>query len=120
MAAHPETVITLTVRELVREQREAFQTGWWLRHGEKRPFDDGSPAHRAAVQCYPLPKVTRPRVVHDGDYDYKCEAGQLFWRGKVTGWWHFDHKEPPTPTVDRVKLWADLLANPNEEVEDDS
>jgi hypothetical protein len=83
--------------------------------------------HRArgreyAEQRYPLPKVTRPRVVRDrfGEkWRVAPESGEthLEWqdRNNDTRW----EKKLGNlvVTFDRVALWADLLANPTEEVE---
>jgi hypothetical protein len=76
---------------------------------------DALPWAEMAAREYPYPKVTRPRVVAE-DYDlswryvdggFELNTGDGIWRpGPYI-----------TVTPHRVRLWADLLANPTEEVE---
>ena len=108
---------TYTERELVLAQRDAYARG--LGEGTQYWGDD---AVAKARHEYPLPKVTRPRVVDDPHVfsQFKADGGKLYWRGGNTGWYAFDNvANPPAflPTEERVRLWADLLANPTEEVE---
>lgn len=79
-------------------------------------------AEQTAASRYPLPKVTRPRVVtfdnaafrfHDGVIQKRHRNG--FDAGHDV--WAIAHL-PATAAL--VRLWAELLANPTEEVEDDS
>lgn len=83
-----------------------------------------------AAECYPLPKVTRPRVVRDPEhggggsyYEWSVQHDRVHFR------WSFaaldDWKEATggianmllTPTPERIAVWAYLLANPTEECE---
>lgn len=82
----------------------------------------------AAKRRYPLPKVTRPRVVVDGDRDeWRIKDGALQFRyesrAKVYGAEDEGWQEP-TPSAFNSANWvrvqpalADLLANPLETVE---
>lgn len=76
-------------------------------------------------RLYPLPKVTRPRVLKDRfGVDWRMAGNVLENRERDGREWRTTLA--PTDcdgtsylgTADRVKLWADLLARPNEEVED--
>jgi hypothetical protein len=118
-----------TEREVIQRERRAFCEGVsagpvmgepWLGTGAE------------AVKRYPLPKVTRPRVVAD-PHSWLVERDEAF--GKVAVYWTVasaaaavnpcDHDgvllQAPTPmarpTAARIALWADLLARPTEEVE---
>lgn len=69
---------------------------------------------------YPLPKVTRPRVVNDPsdstvEWRFENNAG-LVWRA-VPGFPMWNGVSTWYPKPERVKMWADLLANPTEEVD---
>lgn len=79
-----------------------------------------------AERRLPLPKVMRPRVVRDcGSFTTRSEwcvvDGSLRFRDapeREWKWWReFRDYADTAPLPERVKLWADLLANPTEEVE---
>jgi hypothetical protein len=81
-----------------------------------------------AASRYPLPKLTRPRVVAEdsGDWEYRVAGGvvECRWlRNRTPGASYFGEVNPAGDgirldvTADRVALWADLLANPTEEVD---
>lgn len=121
-----------TEREMVLAKRAAYVLGAGYEYGYaiagRLPTRELASAERElrrerlAADRYPLPSVTRPRVVRD---TYSCEwravDGALEWRtvGHIS--W-----TPPEPSgrvdgmylyPDRVQLLADLLANPTETVE---
>lgn len=101
-----------TMRDMVLAQRDAYARGL----GEETQYwgDDAvAKAHRE----YPLPKVTRPRVVSDGTMEWKYENELLMCR--YSGWdvWRsVQYSEVPLNRR-RAEALADLLANPTEEVE---
>lgn len=99
-----------TERDMILAKREAYAAGakaWGAasKNGVLR-----------AAREYPFPKITRPRVVRD-----KFGVGML-WRvmsGELQSSFRGNEwcVEPAYVTPERVALWADLLANPTEEVE---
>lgn len=104
----------------------AFATGRSLNEPEVK---------RAAAERYPLPTVTRPRVVADPFPTSPIEWCALPWAGtgkaaihvrRVPGGeWRVWTQESVAAascvvTAERVALWADLLANPTETVEADA
>lgn len=107
-----------TERDLVLAKREGFVEG----NGSMVFLD---PCARAAIR-YPLPKVTRPRVVKDVklssrlSFNFRVKKGVLRWESPGQGdWTAFDlWLDDDHPIIGPV--WADLLANPTEEVEDDA
>lgn len=72
---------------------------------------------REAKEKYPLPMITRPRVVclnlHDDNLEYKIEHKTLFYRTEGQSIWKQAYSG-------YVEMLADLIKNPTEEVEDDS
>ncbi len=83
---------------------------------------DAGLSARGAAEVYPLPKVTRPRVVRDPEFcEFKWSMG-----GHGLMLQQFDRKPEHYPrpgegldaTRSRVVVWADLLANPTEEVDE--
>lgn len=107
----------LTERECVERERKAFACGWMARGGG-RYLGEGEAAHR-----FPLPTVTRPRVVNDheslfpsawrvvdGELQYCYYTENHRWYPAAGKVWRI------TPA--RARLWADLLENPTEEVEE--
>lgn len=109
-------------REYVLAQREAFLQG--AAHGREYAH---VPSKCGQVGCasrrYPL-KVTRPRVVRDsgpmGSSEWRYVNGRLECR--LTGAMEWDVADGEDGTckmfirAERVKLLADLIANPTEEV----
>lgn len=127
----------VSAREAVERERRAFVDGGKWRYilavGHSGPscivppIDD--PRYDAeAAKRYPLPTVTRPRVVDDnpahpcgeqwcvidGTLRYRYAPGRDWMR-----WSEFRNHSAAAPTPGRVALWADLLANPTETVEAD-
>lgn len=122
---------TITERDAVLRQRAAFFDGayWaWVNNyaectGAK--FNHEGYVHEQAADRYPLPTITRPRVVKDAadpSVEFCFVDGVLQYRADSGSWWRLvpdDGRVPTTifyPTAERVRLWADLLANPTEEV----
>jgi hypothetical protein len=93
-----------------RDWAKAAPLAWWPCH--MRTHD--------IAKMFPLPKVTRPRVVRDREgWKWQCIDGRIQWSGP-RGWRFADVMTYAVRvTPERVVLWADLLANPTEDVEDD-
>jgi hypothetical protein len=103
-----------TERDLVMAKREAYLQGC-VRFGCDKP--------RAADYCvsrYPLPKVTRARVVadpHDGEVMWSYDVGGFRATAKYRNAMPLVRiSEAHHMTHARAEMWADLLANPTEEV----
>lgn len=75
----------------------------------------GADVRDEAAREYPLPKISRPRVVYRGDFAWKVEDGRFWFRLGESGDWHGIVFGPVT--VKLVHFWNDLAANPTEEVE---
>lgn len=106
---------TYTEREKVLAERAAFAHGY--RNAKNHaPLDFIAESQERAAQFYPLPKVTRPRVVEDSDgacWRWTPARG-LEWRTPGLDW-HNANASMISETCRRVV--ADLLANPTEKVE---
>lgn len=124
-----------TERELVLAKRHAFVDGsyWGYKASQEAAAKSvgvlgawsRADADMASESAYPFPKVTRPRVVqdpHDSTITYRAVDDLLEYNDGLRGFidigstsetWSNDNY----PTKARVVLWADLLANPTEEVE---
>ena len=108
-----------TERDLVLAKREAFCAG---RGAAFVHYDIGAPQGKAwpgsahlAAERYPLPKVTRPRVVTREDgCQLRISGGQLQYKW-LDGDWREYGSINWTP-AQRAAM-ADLLANPTEEVD---
>lgn len=117
---------TVTEREAVLREREAF--------------DNGATCARLALQCkqasqrsleeiakrdYPLPKITRPRVVRDFSLDttreFRVVDGVIQARdiGRLNQEWGTEGLRGWKVDAAVIRTFADLLANPTEEIEDD-
>lgn len=111
-----------TERDLILAKREGYvrhcneACGQWSEHAMQK----------FAESAYPLPKVTRARVVKDpmDGSGWAVKDGMLQWTYDATARMciiavfdepAFWSKYRPTPA--RIRLWADLLANPTEEVD---
>lgn len=109
-----------TERERIAFMREAFTEGRLIPYLPTRER-----AWAEAVERYPLPKVSRPRVVADPHMRDNAVSWRVvddviqyrYNRDPVIDSWIVG---PPDflPTRERVVMWADLLANPVEIVED--
>ena len=112
-----------TERALVLAQREAFVAGVDARYDQSvRPnrlscvgeFDKHC-ASVAACLRYPLPKVTRPRVLTDQyGTSWRVRDGQLEMKPTESISWTVAYRHGV------AALFRDLLANPTEEVDDDA
>jgi hypothetical protein len=98
-----------------RRSRETYSVEEWER--SIRGLVEGE-----AAMTYPLPKVTRPRVVMDGDgagwrfipISEGVENGR-FERSDTRDLWRPVSQVPAWPDI--IAILADLLANPTEEVD---
>lgn len=108
---------TVTEREVVLRERKAYVAGW--RDVNRLDGD------MAATRLYPLPSITRPRVVKDPaypSYEWRVVDGLLEWRRDPysSGWVSIETAGGfigiYAATKQRVAVWADLLSNPTEEV----
>lgn len=124
-----------TEREVILRERRAFTDGayCWM-HGEARLM--GRSVHSSdvlndAVHKFPLPKITRPRVVVDSRWsrrEFRVVDGQMQTRDPGEQWHCLENPNvnarsaglPIVIDAVRVALWADLIANPTEEIEDAS
>lgn len=114
-----------TLRDMVLAQRKAFEDATVRSSGNfaMREFPDMESLKAATKRLYPLPTVTRPRVERDpfspgmhwkvikGGTDARCVTD-------VSGEW--ETPDGVFVNAERVKLWADLLERPTEQVEDDA
>ena len=110
-----------TERELILAKREGY-----MRHCEKFCARiNKEEANVSAVVEYPLPKVTRPRVVKDSvGMEFRFIADNqpplVEWRNTLTEeklWRVSTVCNGVAVNAERAKLWADLVANPTEEVD---
>jgi hypothetical protein len=121
---------TVTEREAVQRERAAFMAGGRavFEHFRISPETCHRDATWAGTESlarerYPFPTITRPRVlVDESGMGWKYEGG-AFWytlstRRDLIDWRRDDPSDVKHElTVERVTLWADLLAHPTEEVE---
>jgi hypothetical protein len=121
---------TLSEKEAVMRERVAFAKG--MRENRCDPQVCACPACATAIheatRRYPLPRIRRPRVVADNREGHRREfrvfEGQMqtrsirqpYWSCVENGHTNADGTGLAIDAV-RVKLWADLLASPLEEVE---
>lgn len=74
-----------------------------------------------ANRLYPLPKVTRPRVVRDtrgSGLEWRSVDGRLQYRDRdAGGGWRPESEIAISPDPDRVAMWSSLLASPTETVD---
>lgn len=128
-----------TERDLILAKREAFEEGatrvWTAFARETDACPHGwRGSNVLAAEAYPLPKSTRPRVMSDPNSlngrEWRCVGRQFETRvresSRLAEWHLVDWSEynrgafvehPLAPTPERVAMWADLLANPTEEVD---
>lgn len=111
-----------TQRDMVLAQRTAFEEGaHWAWDGHWRRDTRPDEYAEAAIQRYPIPKISRPRVMVDRwgmAWKYERES---FWYSLGTNpieWKHNDEDSVVHElTPGRVALWNNLLARPTEEVD---
>jgi hypothetical protein len=118
---------TVTEREAVLRERRAYilglQDACW--RDPETEEDAMARAEIDAARRYPLPRVTRPRVVRDPEHRpalWRLRNGALEVLIDGTESWHVYPRsgEGLKATGARLNVWADLLANPTETVEDDA
>lgn len=126
-----------TEREMVLAKREAFRDGsrwlscWCSCNGAYDDYrwiagDSRGRPEEAAAERYPLPKVTRPRVVKNVpmwmNYEFRVVDRVFQSRTLTSG---LDDWSVQTISTRRTfeqlgPVYADLLANPTEEVDADA
>lgn len=121
-----------TERDVVMRERAAFAKGRCMSqhemHEEELPC---IACNQRARHLYPLPSVTRPRVVRDvtsgmagGGYEWRVVNGGIQWRPLGDMTWRAPASDGVVHGMylfpERVRTLADLLANPTETVEDDA
>lgn len=119
-----EATTHVSAREAILREQQAFVDG--AVHGAMHSGRALDQYRSAAEHRYPLPKVTRPRVVPD---PHGGSALEWSVRTDDTGKSRIAVQRRHDPggfrtsfdgiyvTAERVALWADLLANPTEQVE---
>jgi len=103
--------MSISEKDAVLREREAFTTGVYAVLGSNT-------VEQEATRRYPLPKVTRPRVVQDPvnpRREWRCVGGKMQTREDTLAWYDVTEVRISAP---HVALWADLLANPTEEVDE--
>lgn len=115
---------TYTEREVVERERRAVERTideLWHYLRTAIPFGEWNGAQPLARRLYPLPTVTRPRVVTDTKgRQWKVEDDILLTRHESSLWLAAeDVRDAFWFSRERIRLWADLIANPTETVEDD-
>ena len=121
----------VTEQEARRREQRAFEKGsdWTWRqtspgHNSETLVDPRPPSASAeAARRYPLPKVTRPRVAKDElGVEYQVMDNEVRYRWRPSFPWAPVGRPGlcgmgyPLPTPERIRLWADLLERPLEEV----
>ena len=113
-----DTKLKYTERDLILAKREAYAVGAMVFRPEIT--DENRVGIEACAKTrYPLPKVERPRVVRDPHYHvcyWRAVGRSIQWKDDHDGW---NSKPTFDPTPERVALWADLLANHTELVDDE-
>ena len=121
-----------TEAEVVRRERAAFVDGAnFVMSAPAATRSDGEIRERLAEE-YPLPTVTRPRVVPcptnprrefrvvNGDLETRIKPSYVasFDGGRACEWGRVTDSEVESvpANADRVRVWADLFANPTEKV----
>jgi hypothetical protein len=122
---------TVTEREAVLRERDAVQrtvVALWDRIKRGDALHNWEGSESLAKRLYPLPLVTRPRVVRDpldASIEWTVLDDHLHWRrvaGYIATEWMLGPQGAPLGhvTAEMCRVWADLLANPTEDVEDDA
>jgi len=120
---------TYTEREAIEREREAFVDGASavFSHYRIQPYDAGSGGWKGsrtlASERYPLPKVTRPRVVtrkvRSFKFDWRWVNERLEYADPGSDDWEeycgLIHASNEWPTL--LAILDDLRANPTEEVD---
>lgn len=106
---------TVTERQAVERERAAWVEGaiCWAGGAVSGP----GILSELAAQTYPMPKITRPRVVVDEfGVEWTVVDGEVV--PNVYGAGGGSSAADYNTTTKRILLWADLLNNPTEEVEE--
>lgn len=111
----PRTMKPETKREILIARR-AFEAGAWYVGWNSES------ARQDAASRYPLPKITRPRVVKDSKGTFWRVLGdKIQFSNDGVSWPGADSSHPfCIVQAERVHIFHDLYTNPTEEVEDDS
>lgn len=116
------TTQMISEREAVLRERAAARKALAYFDGTGRGADR---AQQLAAEWFPLPKIRRPRIVSDpgvrgGGVRWRLMNGQLQWNSH-SQWNSLNdaRNRGMFITAERVRVLADLLANPTEEVSDD-
>lgn len=119
-----------TERDVVLRERAAFTNGMIRMNGEMVQPRPQSPMRWTQAECdqiaarsYPLAKAIRPRVVEDQwGMGWMIRDGVVLYRLCATNedepWKDANTEGDHEICVSRLRLWADLLANPTEEVDE--
>jgi hypothetical protein len=137
---------TFSEREVVERERRAYERAFddlapLFRHLEGKCLCEKWTQHIPVVwwncnaredgiaEKFPLPKVTRARVVKDS-YNDKRECRLVDGEFETRVWpsrdwvkankWNGDGQHAVAPTPERCKVWASLVESPTEEVEQES
>lgn len=115
----------ITDRDVVLRERAAFLKGANFAHTPEPGNELHTIRRKWVAQEYPLPGVVRARVVRENGYGspaWRFDDGGLQMQYRDGGQWlrwnSFRDYSESAPLPKRVAIWADLLANPTEEVED--
>ena len=136
VSTSPASVPSVTEREAVLREQKAFIEGAKVgRASRSECYDDPCPKCIAQAKArYPLPTITRPRVVpdpeHPDTWHWRFVDGGFEWATLWDGGNHWtrqplgsvvvveEHVTRVTPK--RILAWADLIAHPTETVEDEA
>lgn len=108
----------ITERDAVLREREAYAKAM---HRARCPeYNVCEPCKRRAAEAYPLPKVTRPRVVTDsiGAMCYRVVNDVTEWADVDADNWRPMMVKVNDLIPEQLAALADLWTNPTEEVED--
>lgn len=125
---------TVSEREAVLRERDAFRACFcyltqreYFTHPPRSSENIGTEIEHRIAERFPLPKRVVPRVVAEstgieyttvrrGEGADQCLAIVMRYRADEP--WMSCFPTSMAVTLDRAQLWADLLANPTEEIPD--
>ncbi len=112
-------------RAMIEAKRGGFESGVHWFYGRKEVVANlgyiVDEAPLAAARLYPMPHVSRPRVVTDASKrEWRVVDGKLEYRGEDHRPWSNAEGCSFFITSERVRILADLLANPTELVDADA
>jgi len=114
----------ISEKDAILRERRAWIAG--LRGSTYQPSLTSKRENELAAQMFPLPKLTRPRVVRDADGNEWCfrdsrDTALLMCKPARFGDWINDsHPDYPSMTRERLALMVELIKHPTEEIEDDA